>query len=83
MATRTQPHAAFSDTLQSSLGTLVERAASAAPGVERTRLVRWLLVGLAVFALWRLGRGLKKAFWTTFGIAMVLWWTGGFGFLLR
>lgn len=77
MYTQTKPHAAFNDSLQASLGQLVERATAAAPGAERSRLVRWLLVALAVFALWRFGRGLKKLFWAMFGIAMAFWWSGG------
>jgi len=83
MATRTTSNTRFSDTLQSSLGELVERATNAAPGEERSRWVRWLLAGLAVFLLWRVGRGLRKAFWRCFWIGMALWWSGGLAFLFR
>ena len=37
----------------------------------------WLAVALAIFVLWRFGRGLKKLFWAMFGIAMAFWWSGG------
>lgn len=77
MYTQTKPHAVFNESLQASLGQLVERVAVAAPGAERSRLFRWLLVAVAIFALWRFGRGLKKLFWAMFGIAMAFWWSGG------
>ena len=83
MYSQTKPHAAFADTLQAKVGELVERAAAAAPGAERSRLLRWLLVAAAVFVLWRLGRGAKRVFWRLFAVAMVLWWSGGAGFLFR
>ena len=83
MYTRTKPHAAFNDSLQAGLGQLVERVAGAAPGAERSRLLRWLLLAVALFALWRFARGLKKLFWAMFGIAMAFWWSGGFLFFLR
>lgn len=83
MHTQTRSHAAFTDQLQAKVGELVERAASAAPGPERSRLLRWLLAAGAVFLLWRLGRGMKKLFWTLFGIGMALYWTGAAGWLLR
>ncbi len=40
MYTQTKPHAAFNDSLQASLGHLLERTAAAAPGAERSRLLR-------------------------------------------
>ncbi len=79
MYSQTKPHAAFADTLQAKIGELVERAATAAPGAERSRLLRWLLVAAAG----RVGRGAKKLFWAMFGIAMALWWSGGAWFLFR
>ena len=54
-----------------------------APGPERSRLLRWLLVGGALFLAWRLARSAKKLFWTLFGIGMALYWTGAAGWLLR
>ena len=36
-----------------------------------------LLLAVAVFVLWRIGRGAKKLFWSLFGIGMALWWSGG------
>lgn len=82
MYSQTKPHAVFADTLQAKVGELVERAAAAAPGAERSRVLRWLLVAAAVFVLWRVGRGAKKLFWAMFGIAMALWWGGGAGWFL-
>ena len=83
MYSQTRSHAAFADTLQARVGELIDRAATTAPGAERSRLLRWLLVAVAVFVLWRIGRGAKKLFWTMFGIAMALWWSGGFQLLFR
>lgn len=40
-------------------------------------LLRWLLLAVAVFVLWRIGRGAKKLVWSLFGIGMALWWSGG------
>ncbi len=79
--TKTQP--IFSERLQASVGELVERAVAAAPGAERSRLLQWLVAALAVFVVWRVGRGMKKMFWAVFGIAMAMWWSGGAWFLFR
>ncbi len=38
----------------------------------------WILVLLAA---WLFGRGLKKMFWTLFGLASMLWWTGAWYWL--
>jgi hypothetical protein len=81
MHSQTQSHAAFADTLQAKLGELVERAAVAAPGAERSRLLRWLLVAAAVFVAWRMARGARKLLWTLFGIAMALYWSGAWALL--
>lgn len=83
MYTQTKPQAVFADTLQAKVGELVDRVTAAAPGAERSRLLRWLLVAVAVFVLWRAGRSLKKLFWTLFGIGMALWWSGGLWFFSR
>ncbi|WP_028838873.1 hypothetical protein [Thermomonas fusca] len=83
MQTQTRSRTAFADQLQASVGELVERAASAAPGPERSRLLRWLLVGGAVFLLWRVERSARKLLWTMFGIGMALYWSGAAGWLLR
>jgi hypothetical protein len=81
MHSQTQSHAAFADTLQAKLGELVERATVAAPGAERSRLLRWLLVAAAVFLVWRMARGARKLLWTLFGIAMALYWSGAWALL--
>ena len=39
----------------------------------------WILVLVAACLL---GRGLRKMFWTLFGLASMLWWTGGWHALL-
>lgn len=83
MQTQTQSRTVFVDQLQAKVGDLVERAATAAPGPERSRLVRWLLVAGAVFVLWRVGRSARKLLWTLFGIGMALYWSGAAGWLLR
>lgn len=83
MQTQTQSRTVFADQLQAKVGDLVERAATAAPGPERSRLVRWLLVAGAVFVLWRVGRSARKLLWTLFGIGMALYWSGAAGWLLR
>lgn len=83
MFSQTKPNPVFAETLQAKVGELVDRAAAAAPGPERSRLLRWLLVAGAAFLLWRLARGAKKLFWMLFGIGMALYWTGAAGWLLR
>ena len=83
MQTQTKSNALFGDNLQATVGQLVERVAVAAPGAERSRWVRWLLVAVAVFVLWRMGRGFKKLFWALFGIGMALYWSGGAWWLFR
>ena len=83
MQTQTRSRTAFADQLQAGVGELVERAARAAPGPERSRLLRWLLVGGALFLAWRLARSAKKLFWTLFGIGMALYWSGGAWWLFR
>ena len=83
MYSQTKPHAAFADTLQARVGELVARAAAAAPGAERSRRLRWLLVAAAGFVPWRIGRGAMKLFWAMLGIAMALWWSGGAWFPFR
>ena len=83
MYTQTHARNAFADQLQAKVGELVERAASATPGPERSRLLRWLLVAAAVFVLWRVGRSARKLFWALFGIGMALYWSGAAGWLLR
>lgn len=78
MHTQTEHRSVFTEQLQVKVGELVERAATAVPGAERSRLLRWLLVIAAAFVLWRVGRGLKKLFWMLFGLGMAIYWTGGF-----
>lgn len=73
----------FHDGLQAGLGQLVGRVVAAEPGEQRSRLLRWALLALAVFAAWRILRALRKGFWAMFGIAMALWWSGGAWFLFR
>jgi hypothetical protein len=73
----------FHDGLQAGLGQLVDRVVAAEPGEQRSRLLRWALLALAVFAAWRILRALRKGFWAMFGIAMALWWSGGAWFLFR
>jgi len=77
MNTQTQSRPVFAEQLQGKVGELMDRVTSEAPGAERSRLLRWLLVAVAVFVLWRIGRGAKKLFWSLFGIGMALWWSGG------
>lgn len=74
---------ALATPLQAKVGEWLERAATAAPGAERSRLLRWLLVAAAVFLLWRVGRGLRKLFWSLFWIGMALWWSGAAWWLHR
>lgn len=83
MISQAHPQSAFADGLQAKVGELLERATAAAPGAERSRLLRWLLVIAAVFVLWRVSRGAKKLFWTCFGLANALYWSGGLAWLLR
>ena len=83
MHSQRKPYVAFHDTLQAGVGQLVERVVAAKPGAERSRLLRWALLALAVFVTWRIARGLRKGFWAMFGIAMALWWSGGAWFLFR
>lgn len=77
MNTQTQSRTPFADQLQAKVGELMDRVTSEAPSVERSRLMRWLLVAVAVFVLWRMGRSVKKLLWSLFGIGMALWWSGG------
>ena len=73
---------AFNETLQATVGQLVERAAAAPAGVERSRLVRWLVLAGVLFLAWRFVKGLKGLFWTIFGLGMAFWWSGGWLFFL-
>ena len=73
---------AFVDRLQSTAGELLDRA-SKAEGRERVRVWQWLLAAAALFLVWRMGRSMKKLFWTLFGVAMAVYWSGGFALLLR
>lgn len=41
---------------------------------HRETLRRWLPVLLAALGAWLLWRGLKKSFWTVFGLAWAFWW---------
>ncbi len=66
----------FQTSLQNSVGQLVERAAAAPAGAERSQLLRWLLAAATVFIAWRMWRGVKSLFWTVFGLGMALYWTG-------
>lgn len=70
---------AIVDRIQSGAGEWVDRA-SRAEGSERSSLVHWLLAALALFLIWRMGRGLKSVFWVVFGTVMAVYWSGGLGF---
>ena len=76
MASQTASGNVFTDRIQSTVGELMERATKA-DGAERSRLLPWLLAALAVFMAWRMGRGMKKLFWTLFWIGMATHWSGG------
>ena len=67
---------AFVDRLQSTAGALLDRA-SKAEGGERSRVWQWLLAAAALFLVWRMGRSMKKLFWTLFWIGAATWWSGG------
>lgn len=45
MQTHFKPQTFFADTLQAQAGELMQRVSTSAPGAERSRLLRWLLVG--------------------------------------
>lgn len=77
MNTQTQTQAPFTSRLEARVGELVDRAASVAPGKENSTWMRWVLVAVGLFFLWRIGRFAKSVFWTLFGIGVAFWWTGG------
>lgn len=82
MSSQANFQTAFVDRLQSTTGELLDRA-SKAEGGERTRVWQWLLAAAALFLVWRMGRSMKKLFWTLFGVAMAVYWSGGFALLTR
>jgi hypothetical protein len=50
---------------------------------QRETLNRWLPTILVALGIWLLARGIRRAFWAAFGLAWVMYWTGGrfpFGF---
>lgn len=61
---------------QTTVERLAERAASTANTAERSQWLRWLLAAGAAFLLWKAWRGFKSLFWTIFGLAMALYWSG-------
>lgn len=83
MQTHFKPQTFFAGTLQAQAGELMQRVTTSAPGAERSRLLRWLLVGGALFMLWRVGRSVKKLFWALFGVGMALYWSGALWWLSR
>lgn len=82
MQARAKPRIAFNDTLQATVGQLVERAVATPEGRERSRLLRWLLAAGVLFLAWRFAKGLKSLFWAALGIGMAFYWSGGW-LLLR
>lgn len=62
--------------LLSTVERLAERATTAASAAERSSLLRWLLVACAVLLAWKVWRGFKSLFWTVFGLAMAVFWSG-------
>lgn len=62
--------------LLSTVERLAERATTAASAAERSSLLRWLLVACAVLLAWNVWRGFKSLFWTVFGLAIAVFWSG-------
>ncbi|HOX70101.1 MAG: hypothetical protein WAS23_04825 [Dokdonella sp.] len=44
---------------------------------QRETLSRWLPTLLVIGVAWLVARGLKRAFWTVFGIGWLMHWSGG------
>lgn len=66
----------FGSALHTVAGQLVERATTVSTEGKGPQVLRWLLVIGAVFLAWKALRGLKSIFWTLFGLAMMVYWTG-------
>lgn len=62
--------------VQGAVGQLVARATAPADGAGRSTGWRWALAIVAVFVAWKTWRGFKSLFWTVFGLAMAVYWTG-------
>jgi hypothetical protein len=59
-----------------AIGRLLERAGAEPSTTDRATGWRWLLAIAAAFVLWKAWRGFKSLFWTVFGLAMAVYWTG-------
>lgn len=40
----------------------------------RATLAKWMPILLAIGAVWLLARGIRRLFWTAFGLAWAFWW---------
>lgn len=76
MNTQTQTRTVFESTLNTVAGQLVERATTVSAEGKGSQVLRWLLAIGAIFLAWKALRGLKSIFWTLFGLAMMVYWTG-------
>lgn len=81
MNTRTAAPSPIETALHAAVGQLVTRATAApaeATGAAgaRTPWLRWLLALAALFVAWRAWRGFRSLFWTVFGLAMAVFWSG-------
>ncbi|MGH8107007.1 MAG: hypothetical protein ACREO1_02095 [Arenimonas sp.] len=43
-------------------------------------ILRWVVLGLSVLAVYKLWQTGRKMLWTAFGIGWVVYWTGGWHF---
>lgn len=44
---------------------------------QRETLNRWLPTILVAVGIWLVARGIRRLFWTVFGLAWVMYWTSG------
>ena len=68
--------ASIGTVLQEAVARWVARATADPTGAGRSTGWRWALAIVAVFVAWKAWRGFKSLFWTVFGLAMAVYWTG-------
>ena len=55
--------------------------ADTAAGRRQPSVVHLLLAGGGLFLLWRVARAMGTLFWTLFGLALAVFWSGGWRLL--
>lgn len=50
---------------------------------DHRTLLKAALAGGGLFLLWRLGRAMGTVFWAVFGIAIAIFWSGAWRFVVQ